>query len=35
MGKIPKQDFLFFLLLCAAVCVAQPVMAENGTITIA
>src|SRR5512137_1676389 len=36
MGIIPEHKiFCSFLLLCAAACVLQPVMAENGTITIA
>jgi hypothetical protein len=36
MGIIPANKILWcFLLLCAAACVLQPVMAENGTITIA
>jgi hypothetical protein len=36
MGIIPvNKIFCTFLLLCAAACVLQPVMAENGTITIA
>lgn len=36
MGIIPvNKIFCSFLLLCAAACVLQPVMAENGTITIA
>jgi hypothetical protein len=36
MGLIPANKFFCsFLLLCAAACVLQPVMADNGTITIA
>jgi len=36
MGLIPfNRFFCSFLLLCAAACILQPVMAENGTITIA
>ena len=36
MGIIPvNKIFCSFLLLCAAACVLQPVMADNGTITIA
>jgi len=36
MGMISAHNiFCSLLLLCAAVCVLQPVMAENGTITIA
>jgi hypothetical protein len=36
MGKIPvNKIFCSFLLLYAAVCIVQPAMAENGTITIA
>jgi hypothetical protein len=36
MGILPEHKiFWCFLLLCAAACVLQPVMAENGTITIA
>jgi hypothetical protein len=36
MGIIPEHKiFCSILLLCAAACVLQPVMAENGTITIA
>ena len=30
-----NKIFCSFLLLCAAACVLQPVMADNGTITIA
>src|SRR5512136_3203574 len=36
MIKIPPTKiFSSLLLLCAAACILQPVMAENGTITIA
>jgi hypothetical protein len=36
MGILPVNKVLWsFLLLCAAACILQPVMAENGTITIA
>jgi len=36
MGILPVNKVLWsFLLLCTAACILQPVMAENGTITIA
>ena len=36
MGEISvNKIFCRFLLLCAAACIMQPVMADNGTISIA
>lgn len=36
MGILPANNFSgYLLLLCAAACVLQPVMADNGTLTIA